>query len=117
VTRAIRDSDTNVVVVDGRGALSAFGITSFSENDAHLVLLAVCQTRRRNGLGSAVLLWLEAVARSAGAARIRVECRCSNEAARNFYSEHGFHERTIRKGMYAGVVNGIELEKWLRRDV
>ena len=116
VTRAIRDPDTNVVVVDGRGALGAFGIMSFSENDAHLLLLAVRQARRRNGLGSAVLLWLEAVARLAGAARIRVECRRGNDAARNFYSEHGYHERAIRRGMYAGVVDGILLEKWLRRD-
>lgn len=116
VTRAIRDPDTNVVVVDDRATLGAFGIMSFAEDDAQLLLLAVCQTRRRNGLGSAVLLWLEAVARSAGAARVRVECRRANDAARNFYSEHGYHELTVRKGMYGGVVDGIELEKWLRRD-
>jgi [ribosomal protein S18]-alanine N-acetyltransferase len=35
-------------------------------------------------------------------------------AARNFYSEHGYHERAIRKRMYSGVVHGVQLEKWLR---
>ena len=116
VTRAIQDPDTDVAVVDDGAVLGAFGIMSFSEKDAHLLLLAVRQARRRNGLGSAVLLWLEAVARSAGMARIRVECRRGNGAARSFYSEHSYHERTIRKGMYGGVVDGIQLEKWLRRD-
>ena len=36
VTRAIRDPDTNVVVVDGRGALGAFGIMRSEEHTSEL---------------------------------------------------------------------------------
>lgn len=116
VARAIRNPDTNVVVVGPRGALVAFGIMSYLDDDAHLLLFAVRRSSQRRGIGSAILRWLEAAARAAGAKRIRVEARRENVAARNFYSEHGYHERVIAKGMYSGVVDGVRLEKWLRSD-
>jgi len=114
VAGAIRDGQTNVAVVGPPGALVAFGIMSYLDDDAHLLLFAVDAAHRRHGVGSAVLLWLEAVARAAGARRIRVEARRENLAARDFYGAHGYHERTIASGMYSGRVDGIRLEKWLR---
>lgn len=116
VAACVRDPATNVVVVGGPGAVRAFGIMSYAEDDAHLLLLAVRTACQRQGLASALLVWLEAVARSAGARRIRVEARRDNIAARNLYSEHGYHERSIRKAMYSGVLDGVRLEKWLRHD-
>jgi ribosomal-protein-alanine N-acetyltransferase len=116
VARAIRNPDTNVVVVESQGALVGFGIMSYLDDDAHLLLFAVRGSSQRRGIGSAILRWLEAAARAAGAKRIRVEARRENVAARNFYSEHGYHERVIAKGMYSGVVDGVRLEKWLRSD-
>ena len=89
VARAIAAADTNVVVVGPPEALAAFGIMSYLDDDAHLLLFAVDPRRRRDGLGTALLTWLEDVARAAGASRIRVEARRDNAAARNFYSEHG----------------------------
>ena len=114
VAAAIINPDTNAVVVGERGALAAFGIMSYADADAHLLLIAVRSASQRTGVGSAVLLWLEAVARTAGATRIQVEARKENEAARNFYSEHGYHERLIKKAMYSGIADGIRLEKVLR---
>ena len=115
VEQAIRDPQTNVVVVGApEAAVDAFGIMSYLDDDAHLLLFAVRRTRRRQGVGSAVLRWLEEVARAAGAARIRVEARRDNVAARSFYSEHGYHERAMERGMYSGALDGVRLEKWLR---
>ena len=113
VERAMRNPDTNVAVVGPPGALQAFGIMAYRDPDAHLLLFAVRERSRRQGLGSALLLWLEDVARAGGARRIRVEARWDNVAARNFYSEHGYHERSIRKRMYSGALDGVLLEKWL----
>ena len=113
VAQAIADRDTNVVVVAEPGMLVAFGIMSYLDDDAHLLLFAVRESSRRQGIGSAVLLWLEAVARAAGACRIRVEARRDNEAARSFYNEHGYHERAIAHAMYSAKSDGIRLEKWL----
>jgi ribosomal-protein-alanine N-acetyltransferase len=116
VARNIKDPETNVVVVGAPGALDAFGIMYYAEEDAHLLLFAVRAARRRAGLGSAILRWLEDAARAAGATRIRVEVRRDNVAARTFYNEHGYHERVIKPHMYSGVVAGIKLEKWLRPE-
>ncbi len=116
VARAVRSPDCNVVVVGDPGTLVAFGIMSYLDEDAHLLLFAVEPQHRRRGVGSAVLRWLEEVARAAGSQRIRVEARRENVAARSFYSEQGYHERVIQKAMYGRVVDGVRLEKWLRAN-
>ena len=114
VLRAIRDREVNVAVIGEPGALAAFGIMSYRANDAHLLLFAVRRHRRRQGVGSALLHWLEDVARTAGCQRIRLEARWDNAPARSFYNEHGYHERFIRAAMYSGLLDGVLLEKWLR---
>jgi ribosomal-protein-alanine N-acetyltransferase len=116
VSHAIQDPDTNVVVAGERGSINAFGIMFYANDDAHLLLFAVRRSHQRRGIGSAILHWLEEAARTAGAKRIRVECRRDNAAARNFYSEHAYHERDIAKGMYRGIKDGIHLEKWFRLE-
>lgn len=116
VARAIRDEDTNVVVVGPPGAIIAFGIMSYPDDDAHLLLFAVRGSHQRQGIGSAVLRWLEAVAREAGAKRIRVEARRDNIAARSFYNDHGYHEQSIGRAMYSQREDGVRLEKWLRAE-
>ena len=115
VARAIGDPDTNVVVVGPPGAIVAFGIMSYRGDDAHLLLFAVHRASQRQGIGSAVLRWLEDVAHVAGCRRICLEARRDNAAARSFYNEHGYHERAIGKAMYSRIVDGVRLEKWLRR--
>jgi ribosomal-protein-alanine N-acetyltransferase len=117
VARAIQNAETNVVVVGNPGAIIAFGIMSYADEDAHLLLFAVRPSQQRKGIGSAVLLWLETVARAAGAARICVEARKDNAEARCFYNEHGYHELALQRGMYSRMVDGVRLEKWLHSDV
>jgi ribosomal-protein-alanine N-acetyltransferase len=114
VARVIRDRNINVAVVREPGRIAGFGIMGYLEDDAHLLLLAVRHDRRRGGIASTLLLWLEDVARTAGSARIRVESRRRNDAARCFYSDHGYHELALKKRMYSGVADGVLLEKWLR---
>jgi len=116
VEHAIGDRDTNVVAVGESGSLSGFGIMYYASDDAHLLLFAVRRAHQRRGVGSAILRWLEEVARAAGAKRIRVECLQENSAARNFYGEHGFHELNIARKMYRGLKDGVHLEKWLRDE-
>jgi ribosomal-protein-alanine N-acetyltransferase len=114
VARAIVDLETNVAVVGDAGAVSAFGIMFHTAEDAHLLLFAVRKAHQRKGVGSALLAWLEEVARNAGAKKIRVECLSKNQPARLFYSEHGYHELSLTQKMYRGIADGIHLEKWLQ---
>ena len=113
VAQAIADPDTNVAVVREGGAIVAFGIMGYREERAHLALFAVRASHRRRGIGRRVLRFLEQVARDAGIRCIAVECRRENAAARNFYGEHGYHERIISPGYYRGVEDAVRLEKWL----
>lgn len=113
VRRAIADPDINAIVLGPPGALAAFGLMYFADDDAHLLLFAVHPTQRRRGVGTALLHWLEACARAAGARRIRVEARMDNVAARSFYNEHGYQEGKVVPAMYSDRLDGVKLEKWL----
>jgi ribosomal protein S18 acetylase RimI-like enzyme len=117
VARTIDDPNTNVVVVRGSRQLIAFGIMEYLDDDAYLVLFAVRPPHQRQRVGTALLRWLETVARAAGSQRIRVDARRDNVAARCFYNEHGYHERTLKPRMYGAAVDGVRLEKWLRVPV
>lgn len=114
VRDAIADPDTNFIVAGAPGEVRAFGLMYHADDDAHLLLFAVRRSQQRQGVGSALLQWLEAAAQAAGAARIRVEARMDNEAARSFYNEHGYHEREVVPRMYSGRLDGVRLDKWLR---
>jgi ribosomal-protein-alanine N-acetyltransferase len=113
VERAILDPDINVVVLRAPDGIVAFGIMSYRDEAAHLLLFAVRRQQQRQGLGTAMLAWLEDVARTAGIRRIQLECRRDNAAARNFYGALGYHEQVISRGYYQGVEDAIRLEKWL----
>lgn len=114
VRRAVLAPDTNVAVVRGEVGLAAFGIMEYLDEDAYLVLLAVAEAKQRQGLGRAVLGWLEASATAAGSSRVRVDARRDNAAARCFYSELGYHEVRVSPRRYDGRVDQVRLEKWLR---
>jgi [ribosomal protein S18]-alanine N-acetyltransferase len=113
VANAISNPETNVIVAGPAGAPTGFGIMAYREEVAHLLLFAVAAAHRRHGVGSAMLEWLETVAREAGVRRVRVECRRRNEAARNFYGEHGYHEQAIVPRYYRGKEDAVVLEKHL----
>ena len=116
VIQAIADSTTNVAVIREQSLVIAFGIMQYEAHAAHLELFAVHRSRRRTGLGSALLAWLEQVARVAGISTIRVEARKENSIARAFYRKHGYLEIADVVGMYHGlydVEDGVRFEKIL----
>ena len=114
VLGVIADPETNVVVVGSTGGIVAFGIMSYSDDDAHLALLGVRRSAQRRGVASAILLWLEQVATLSGCARLLVEARASNIAAQGFYLSRGFHLVGTKAAMYGDAEEGVRLQKWLR---
>ncbi|HJW11084.1 MAG TPA: GNAT family N-acetyltransferase, partial [Albitalea sp.] len=109
-----RDASTNVAVARRDGALLGFAIMQYGDEDAHLLLLAVRAAQRRQGVGKALLAWLETTARVAGIALIRLETRASNMGGRLFYSVHGFSETGLHEGYYQGVEDAMRMAKRLR---
>jgi len=114
VLLALHDPSTNVVVSRrGDHLLAGFAIMQYGNETAHLALLAVRGAARRQGLGSALLAWLEATARVAGIQALRLEVRASNPGAMAFYGRHGFVESGVRVGYYEGVEDAIRMTKAL----
>ncbi len=114
VLRSIRDHETNVVVVRSAVGLHGFGIMKYGVDDAHLLLLAVRVEDERQGLGTALIDWLERSAQVGGVARIGLEARASNAAARAFYARHGYRELQAVAGYYQGREACVRMEKVLR---
>src|SRR5262245_19819680 len=79
VLRAIRDPDTLAAVAcegakgGAKGAITGFAIMEFGDERAHLVLLAVRPSQRRQGIGQRLLEWLLESARTAGMASVHLE--------------------------------------------
>ncbi|MDR3414788.1 MAG: GNAT family N-acetyltransferase [Nevskia sp.] len=113
VLGSIRDRATNVAVAEHHARLSGFGIMKYSDDTAHLLLLAVDTAHRRKGLGAAILRWLEAVAHTAGVEKVLVEARAGNHDALAFYRHQGYRPAARIDGYYQGVEDGVRLVKRL----
>lgn len=111
IVAAIDDPETNVAVAFEEGAMLGFGVMHYDDDVAHLQLFAVRENVRRRGIGSALLVWLERVARVAGVTTLKVESRLNNRPALAFYRKHGYLEVEAVRGMYDGSDDGVRLEK------
>ena len=114
VRRSMHDADTNVVVAVDDARLLGFGIMLYREERAHLCLLAVQPGQRRQGVGTALLAWLEQVARVAGISTLGLEARQDNASALAFYQRQGYRRVAVVAGMYQGVEAGVRLQKELK---
>lgn len=113
VLDCMADAETNVVVARRGTDLLGFALMRYGEDDAHLLLLATQPRCRRQGVGSALLAWLESTARVAGIVTLRLEARSDNAGARQFYRRHGFDETGRRPGYYQGVADAVQMAKRL----
>ncbi len=107
----LRDDSTNVAVAREGDDLTGFAIMQYKEEEAHLLLFAVSAAHRRQGVGSALLSWLEETALTAGVGLIYLEARTRNAEARAFYRQHGYSEIARVRGMYRGVEDGVRIAK------
>lgn len=108
-----QDASTNVVVARELRSLAGFGIMEYGDDRAHLLLLAVSSSKRRSGIGSALLGWLESSALTAGIGVIQVEVRSGNADAQCFYRNNGFAEVARLANYYQGIESAVRMEKRL----
>ena len=119
VLRSIRDRATNVVVAQGAVEPLGFGIMKYHDDEAHLLLLAVRAERTREGIGSALVGWLEQSALVAGIGRVRLETRVGSADARAFYQRLGYRELNSLPGYYSGREACVQMARdlWVGRAV
>ena len=113
VLRSVYDKNTNVVVAHDRTAWLGFGMMKYRDEQAHLLLLAVRPQAARQGVGTALVRWLEQVALIAGLPQVQVEVRQANAPALAFYEQLGYGHAQPLPGYYSGREAGLRLTKSL----
>ena len=111
INHCLQDTATNVAVARAREDLMGFAIMEYKDDEAHLLLFAVGEAYRRQGVGSVLLAWLEKTALTAGIGMICLEARSRNAPARQFYRKHGYVETAHVRGMYRGREDGVRLAR------
>ena len=111
IEHAIAASDMNVAVARDGVDIVGFGIMQYADDEAHLCLLAVVPTHRRQGIGRAIVGWLERVALDAGIGVVMLEARRSNAAARAFYRRIGYDEVQLAGRYYANGEDAVRLAR------
>ena len=115
VARSIAAADTNVLVAARGASVLGFGIMKYDDDESHLLLLAVHPSVARQGLGAALVAWLEGSARAAGVGQVYLEARATNGPARAFYRRLGYGEIQRLPGYYGGIEASVRMAKdlWL----
>jgi len=87
-------------VRDADGVLAGYYLLMYALDEAHLLDVAVCAGRQRQGLGRHLLDCVGARAREQGMLSVLLEVRPSNERALAVYRRYGYREIGRRKGYY-----------------
>ena len=116
VRRSISGRESSVLVARLQRRIAAFAILPFADESAHLTLLAVAASPRRQGLGRRLVEWLTATAIEAGVFRIDLELRAQNQAAREFYERIGFDALNVIPGYYQGREAALRMTRRLGRS-
>ena len=95
------------LVLDVGGTLTAYGIMSIAAGEVHLLSLCVHPNAQRLGYGRRLLSALMMRAADAGADKIFLEVRPSNQIALRLYASVGFEQIGIRPAYYQAE-NGRE---------
>jgi ribosomal-protein-alanine N-acetyltransferase len=82
------------------GEIAGYTVVAIAAGEAHLLNLSVASPWQRRGIGREMLAFVLRLARESGAARIFLEVRPSNDAARFLYAAVGFAEIATRRGYY-----------------
>ncbi|MEM1385492.1 MAG: GNAT family N-acetyltransferase [Pseudomonadota bacterium] len=98
----------NIVVIADLPIRHGVLLMRFASDEAEILTLAVILDARRQGLGRALLDRALSVARERGAARLFLEVRLGNRAARALYAAAGFAETGRRRDYYAVPGGGRE---------
>lgn len=88
------------ILANRAGTLVGYCILSMALDEAHILNLCVDTGHRGRGLGGRLLDHLLATAAKAGARRIYLEVRPSNQAALALYARRGFEKLGLRRDYY-----------------
>ena len=94
-------------------SLGGMILARVAADESEILTLAVAPSRRRLGIGSALLAAAMERAASMGAATMFLEVAVSNHAARALYSADGFAEAGLRRQYYSDGTDALILRSTL----
>ena len=116
VLRALQHRDFCVVIAELDRRVAGFAIAEFGDTRLHLSLLAVAAANQRQGIGRALMAWLETSALTAGITEMQLELRANNVGAQYFYRALGFESLRTVPGYYSGQETAIKMHRSLGAD-
>jgi len=114
IIRHMRRKEDLVIKALAGENFAGFAIMSFSDDAAHLNLLAVEPYYRGMAIGRRLLTWLEQSAVGAGTFFVSLEVRARNQGARRFYRALGYEETDVIEGYYNDIEDAIVFARDLR---
>jgi ribosomal-protein-alanine N-acetyltransferase len=112
--RELRSDSSHYFRARSGGVLVAYAGMWIVYEEAHITTIAVHPQWRRQGLAGRLLRVLIRLAWQRGTARLTLEVRERNEAARALYRSLGFEEKGVLPGYYGDTgENGIVMWKLL----
>jgi ribosomal-protein-alanine N-acetyltransferase len=82
------------------GGLMGYAVLAIGAGEAHLLNLSIAAAWQRRGYGRRLLAYVTGFARDAGAEKMFLEVRPSNDAGRALYASANFREIGRRRGYY-----------------
>ena len=101
-----------IVAADGK-RIAGFILTEENPPLAHIITLDVAEARRRQGVGTSVLLESEKNLALRGVKSILLETAIDNEGAVAFWKRHGYRIEAVLKRYYLGRLDAYEMRKIL----
>jgi ribosomal-protein-alanine N-acetyltransferase len=89
-----------LIALDDFGVVSGFAFGWRVADELHVVSVAVADSRRRQGIGRALMVGLIESPEAAGAVIATLEVRAGNEAAQALYRSFGFRPIALRPRYY-----------------
>ncbi len=104
-----QDNPETFLVAVVQEKIVGYAVVDPWKDDNHLISIAVHPEARKKGIGTQLMLALEARVRNRKP--MRLEVRRNNTPAIQFYHGHGFREIGVAEGYYADGEDAILMEK------
>lgn len=107
---ALRSPRGTVWLAEDAAGVQGLAVWQQAADEMELHLIATAPEYRRRGIAAALMRQMLRAAQEGGAARIFLEVRAGNLAARALYLRHGFTETAVRPRYY-GSEDAVLMEK------
>ena len=113
VRSAIRRYDFYGLIAEDEEGTAGFLLGSLLFENAEVYRVAVCPSRRGQGIGGKILDAFITAVQALGAEQVLLEVRVSNTPAIGLYQSRDFGVARRRKNYYEGVEDAYEMVKFL----